>query len=70
MTKVRSNRVNAWFIGVMNGEEVNFKFTYSYDINKQVKIKTKVGMIATTLDFFNNNVKPLTIGINKFVEVR
>lgn len=65
----KKTRINKWFLGVMNNESVKFKFTYSWDLNKQVVISTCNGNMCTSLQEFNVLVKPIKMK-NIYVEAK
>jgi len=55
-------RIKKWFVGkTKQGERVEFKFTYSWDLNKQVVIKNTKHMtenIYTSLKVFQDSIIP------------
>lgn len=56
--KTPSPRVKKWFSGKMSGMSVEFKFTYSAEIEKQVKIKIDSKVHTISLSEFKAIVVP------------
>jgi hypothetical protein len=59
VNKGKKTRIYDWFTGTVNDNTVNFRFTYSWDMNKQVLVKNiKTGTTEyMSLDNFHNTVK-------------
>ena len=56
--KTPSPRVKKWFSGKMSGMPIEFKFTYSAEIEKQVKIKIDSKVRIISLNEFKAIVVP------------
>lgn len=66
-TKERT-RIHDWFLGMMDNEPVTFKFTYSWNVNEQVIVKSDIYTNLLSLADFLEIVIPKKIGY-KYVSV-
>lgn len=58
MVAPEKSRIKKWFIGTMNGNYVEFKFTYSWNMGEQVMVKSEFGTILMGLEAFKSKVTP------------
>lgn len=67
-TKKEKTRIHDWFAGESNGVPVIFKFTYSWDLDKQVIVESDTYSKNMSLSEFKSTVKPHKIDC-KFISV-
>jgi len=66
--KKEKTRIHDWFAGESNGVPVIFKFTYSWDLGKQVIVESDTYSKNMSLSEFKSTVKPHKIDC-KFISV-
>lgn len=69
-TKIKKEitRIYDWFAGESEGVPVEFKFTYSWNLNKQVIVRSDTYSKSMSLSEFKNVVRPYKIDC-KFISV-
>lgn len=58
MVTPEKNRIKKQFKGTVEGQDVTFKFTYSWDLDKQVQIKSADKISSVSLEMFHTVVEP------------
>lgn len=66
--KKEITRIHDWFAGESEGVPVEFKFTYSWNLNKQVIVRSDTYSKSMSLSEFKNVVHPHKIDC-KFISV-
>lgn len=66
--KKEITRIHDWFAGESEGVPVEFKFTYSWNMNKQVIVRSDTYSKSMSLSEFKNIVRPYKIDC-KFISV-
>lgn len=60
MVSPKKNRIKDKFFGTIEGRDVTFKFTYSWDLDKQVEVISEGVKSVISLEQFHTYVTPET----------